>query len=68
MLPVFLIGFFVLLILFAALRIILSWLLPAKTMAQVDRLVGGTLKLIFQVSIVGLAGILCYAGYLVWKG
>lgn len=62
-----LIVFGALLIVFAALRIILSWLLSRETMAQLDRFVGTTMKLIMQLAVLFLAGIICYVVYLGWK-
>lgn len=68
MILILLVAFFVLLVLFGAARIILGWILSKQAMAQVDHVVGAIFKIIFQLSIVGLAGIICYAAYLVWRG
>ena len=55
MVAVLLVGIIIVSILFGAVRIVAGWLLPAKTMAAVDRLVDKASKLYFQLIVVGVA-------------
>lgn len=62
------IGIAILLVIFAAARIILGWVLPAQIMAKVDAVVSASLRLITQVSVVIAAAFILYVGYLAAKG
>lgn len=48
-------------IVFGAVRIILGWVLPAATMAKIDRGTAATFGFIGKLSIVALAGIIVWA-------
>lgn len=48
-------------IVFGAVRIILGWILPAPTMAKIDRGTAATFGFIGKLSIVALAGAIIWA-------
>lgn len=52
-------------IVLAAGRIVLGWVLPRDTMLAIDRSVNAIGKLCFQLSIIGVAAVIVWA---FWKG
>lgn len=49
----------------AAVRIILGWVLPTPTMARIDRAANAASTFVLKLSVVALAGLIIYV---VWLG
>ncbi len=53
------------LVVLGAVRIVMGWVLPRRTVAKVDQVVGRAVKLYIQLCVVGVAGVIVWA---IWIG
>lgn len=66
LLGLFVAAILVLVILIAALRIVLGWVLPKPAMARFDHFMRAGAKLYLQLFVVALAGLILYVGWLAY--